>query len=373
MQTTQDPRIVPDCTLTTACFCLHDKNKHSLSVAQITESIETLMQCPVYLVIYCDDTMYPIIKKLRTPYDHLTVYHVIQLSDMWTFQYEDQVNRNRAIAWPSRDLRTGTESHLLTCNKSNFVLETIQANPFQTSKFGWMDCFIGKNMSKIAENYTPNMLPQILSNITDKFHIQILNVNDKKYKQSENIQEYYQQYRYVVCGGMFTCGREIGLKILQRVREIFVTTTEAGWGHGEEMLYLEILDEFYDDIQRGYGDYGQIINNFLQPTRNIHYIHHLILRRYFNFGYHRECYDCGNTLLREIKSHRLHVDAYNHFQIAFMTYVATFYHKHGEAAAAAQYLLDICQVHPALKEQWNTNPAFYRAQLSHAVRVPEGF
>ena len=39
-----------------------------------------------------------------------------------------------------------------------------------------------------------------------------------------------------------------------------------GYGHGEEMLYLEILDEFYDDIERSYGDYGQIINNYFLKT-----------------------------------------------------------------------------------------------------------
>jgi len=367
------PGSIPDCTLTTACFCVYDRNKHAFDTERITENIEALMKSPVYLVINCDAITYPIIKQLRSPYDHLTVYNVLKLSDLWAYKYEDQVNKNRAVFWGTRDPRAGTDSHLIVCNRFDFVLDTIEKNPFNTSKFGFIDGFLNKNMKKIAEDNTPNLLPYVLSNITDKYHIQILNVCDKKYKLPENKREFYEQYRYIVCGSLFTCGRDIGLKILPRLKENFVQTTNAGFGHADEMLYLEILDEFYDDIHRSYGDYGQILHNFIQPTRNIPYIVHLILRNYFNFGYHRECYDCGNTLLHEIKSHRISVDAYTHFQVAFMVYVATFYHKHHEAAAAAQYLLDICKLHPSIRAEWNQNAGFYRSQLQYTIQVPEGF
>ncbi len=364
---------IPDCTLATACFCLHHKNKKALSPEQITENIQTLLSIPIYLVIYCDAEMYPIIQRLRAPYDHLTVYKVTTLADLWSFQYEEQVIKNRAICWPTRDERTGPESHLLMCNKSAFVLETIHHNPFQTSKFGWIDCFAGPNMKRIAQDYTPNMLPYILSNITDKYHIQVMNVCDKKYKKPENKREFYERYRYIVCGGMFTCGREIGLKILPRLQEIFIEATKAGWGHGDELLHLEILDEFYDDIHRSYGDYGQILNNFIRPTQNLQYIYSLIFRQYFQYGYNKECYDCGKILLDEIKSHRISMDAVMHFQFAFLYYVATFYHKQQEAKAAAQYILDICRLHPSIRTEWDKNPGFYREQLQYATEVPEGF
>jgi hypothetical protein len=317
--------------------------------------------------------MLPIIQQLRAPYGHLTVYKVTTLADLWSFQYEEQVNQNRAISWPTRDARTGTESHLITCNKPSFVLDVIHENPFQTSKFGWIDSFTQKNMKKIAENYTPNLLPHILSNITDKFHIQVLNVSDKKYKKPENKREFYQRYHYIACGSFFTCGKDIGQKVLTRLKDIFVETTKAGWGHSEEMFYLEILDEFYDDIHRSYGDYGQILNNFIQPTRNLRYVYTHVFSHYYRLGYNKECHDCGNVLLDEIKSHRISVDSDVHFQVAFLFYVATFYYKHSEAKAAAEYLLDICRLHPSIRAEWDKNPGFYRDQLQFATEVPEGF
>jgi hypothetical protein len=359
--------MIPDCTLTTCCFCVHDKNKHAFSVEKIKENILELMKSPVYLVIYCDESMYSILHEIRQPLDHLTRYVKTELRDLWTYQYEDQVNKNREIFWPTRDARAGTDSHLITCNKFDFVLQTMDKNPFNTTRFGWIDCFLNKNAKKIAEDYTPNMIPNILSTITDKFHIQVLNVNDKKYKQPENKREYYNTYRYVVCGCLFTCGKEIGKKILERGKEIFVESTKTGVGHGEEMLYLELLDEFDKDIHRSYGDYGQILNNFNRPSRNFHYLYYFILNRYFKFGYHKECYDCGNALLTEIKEHRVSVSPHLHFQIAFELFISTYYFKREEAKAASQYIMECCRMYPPLQLEWDKNPDFYKAQLSFVL------
>jgi hypothetical protein len=369
--------IIPDCTLTTACFCLHDKNKYYLSVEKIIENIETLMMVPVYLVINCDSTTYPVIKNIRDNlnFGHITKYNVIELHDLWTYQYEDQVNKNRETFWETIDPRTGTDSHLIAFNKFDFVLKTIDENPFQTSKFGWIDCFIRKNAEKISKNYSPNMIPYILSNITDKFHIQILNVTDKKYKLPENKKEFYQKHRYIVCGNFFTCGKDSGTKILNRLKEIFIETTNAGFGHGDEMLYLEILDEFYDDIVRSYGDYKQILNNFIEPTMNYYYIYYFIFKKYYDIGYQRECYDCGKVLLNQIKSYKvnINVSACIHFDLAFQFYVTTFYYKHEESSSAAQYIIDICKMFPKIKNEWNKFPSFYREQLQHVVEIPADF
>jgi hypothetical protein len=158
---------------------------------------------------------------------------------------------------------------------------------------------LGDNGKKIAENYYDDMIPDILKSIHDeKFHIQVLNVNDKKYIHPEWKHEYYRQYRWVVCGCFFVFGKEIGTKIMKRLIEIFVTTTELGYGHAEEMLFLEILEEFNKDIVRSYGDYGQILNNFIYPTKNIEYIFHMILKRYYDFKYYEECIPCCRALLK---------------------------------------------------------------------------
>ena len=58
------PPEVPDCTLTTACFCVHGANPHAFDAAQIAENAAALMQSAVYLVVYCDAEMRGVLGKL---------------------------------------------------------------------------------------------------------------------------------------------------------------------------------------------------------------------------------------------------------------------------------------------------------------------
>jgi hypothetical protein len=155
---------------------------------------------------------------------------------------------------------------------------------------------------RICEAYTPTTVPRILRTIadewkSDKFHIQILNVCDKRFKDPVNKREYYNQYRWIMCGGFFLTAIDVGITILSRLKEIFVETTQAGYGHGEEMFYLEVLDEYSDQIRGTYGDYGQILDNFIYPTQNIEYVYHTIFERYKQYGYTREAKALATQLI----------------------------------------------------------------------------
>jgi hypothetical protein len=298
---------IPNCTLTTACFCLNDAPLRTLQ--ETVDSAKALLSIPVYLVVYGDSQTIPLLTQVRRDAGLLTLTLFIEVSaqDLWSFQYRDIVRDNRERFFPTRDSRTTCESHLVTCNKFDFVLQTMNANPFKTTRFGWVDCFLGKDTVKICENYEPNVLPYILNNITDAFHVQVLNVCDKKYKSDEYKREYYLQYQWVVCGGFFTCSDVVGRPILERLKEVFVETTNAGFGHGEEMLYLEVLDEFSDSIHRSYGDYGQIWNNFIKPTKNYHYIYYFILKKYIEMGYWKEASVCCSAMMLAVESYTVYV------------------------------------------------------------------
>lgn len=297
---------IPDCTLVTACFDLNKYHGGSKSKEQALRGIDILLKLPIYLVIFGNAEMMDIIEERRKSYsyENITLFVRQEYEDIWTAQFTERVRKNREAYWPTRDARTCPESHLVCANKFDFVLKAMEMNPFQTSKYGWIDSnlYVNERTNKICENYTTNKLPYLLNRVTDKFHIQIMNITDKKYKNEAMKPEYYEKYRWVVSGCLFTCGVEIGSRILTRLKEIVVDTTLAGYGHGEEMFYLEILDEFYDDIVRSYGDYGQILNNFIHVTRNINYIYQKIAVNAYNHGYFRESFDCAKSLVYSIEN-----------------------------------------------------------------------
>jgi hypothetical protein len=355
---------IPDCTLVTACYDLTKFNIHSRNIKTIINNIRSLLSTPCYLVIYCDNTTCEMIKEIRNKefnLEKLTIYKNVPIEEWWSYQYLDKVKKNRETYWPTRDERTSAESHILVCNKLDFTLKIINENPFNSKKFGWVDA----QADRMCVNYNPSKLLKIINNINEKFHIQILNVVDKKFKQPELKREFYQVYRYIVCGGFFTTGKNIGIKILNRLKENFVETTLNGYGHGEESLYLEILDEFYDDIERSYGDYGQMINNFNGITENIHYVYNLIFNNFYRLDYKRECFDCGMHLLKQIKNYKIWVEANIFFDIYFKTYLSAYYYKRDMAIELVKEIRELCKTYEPFNKVYLSNKEFYDNQFRY--------
>lgn len=360
----------PDCTLVSGCFDMERYHGGTFSLGKITKAIEAITEMPCYIVFFGDNITIPILKERRKMFNltHLSMFIETQLDNLWSFQYLQKVIENRGKYFPTKDERTCAETHLLVINKFDFLSQIIELNPFNTSKFGWLDAFLTTEQKKcrISENYTPFTILNILNNINDKYHIQILNVNDKKYKLDENKEDYYQTYRYVVCGGFFTCGKVIGLKILARLKEVFINTTNLGYGHGEEMCHLEILDEFYDDIERSYGDYGQIFDNFIEPTKNIRYIYQLILKSYVDKCYYKEAYDCSTKLLKMIETFRVFPGYDLYMDILFMHYLTIYYYKPNETKDFVNHIIKLRQYNPYIEQEYTKKKDFYDQQFGYA-------
>ena len=304
---------IPDCTLVTALFDLSKFNKRVRTPEKALKGIDAILKLPVYLIVFANHEMMDIIRERRSAYcyDSMTLFISMSYEELWSAQFTDLVKENRAKYWPTQDERTCAESHLLCANKFDFVLRGIEMNPFQTSTFAWVDSnlHLDDNTNKICFRYNISRIPRVMTQVSNnKFHIQVMGVVDKKYKEMQHKREYYEVYRWLVSGCFFTCGIDIGTKILTRLKQVVKDTTVAGYGHGEEMFYLEVLDEFYDDIERSYGDYGQILNNFIHISNNYYYVYHTILIPMIEHGYYREAYDCATKMIYSVENHLLDED-----------------------------------------------------------------
>jgi hypothetical protein len=355
--------MIPDCTLTTACFDLSKYNNHSRNIADIKTQIESLLCTPCYLVIYTDEYCIDIIQSIRNNNNlsHLTKYIVTKIEDLPFYKYNAKIKSNREVFWPTRDNRTSSESHILCCSKFNFVLNTISDNPFKTKKFGWIDSFVGPNFSKICEEYTEDIFMNVLNNsFDDKFSIQVLASVDKKYKKPENKKEYYEIYRYVVCGCLFITNKEIGIRILTRLNELFINTTMHGYGHGEEMLYLEILDEFNYEIHKSYGDYGQILNNFFHPVKYYRYVYKfLIHQNLYDYNNYQESYSCSKELLYAIEQLDVKVEADIYMATLIACYKSSLKINPSESIHRIADVYTACKKDRYMKEEFEKYKTYY--------------
>lgn len=289
----------PSVTLVTANFYFNDQIR---PLQECFESMKVLLEIPCYLVIFSNQALIDKIKEYRQSFglEQLTRYYPIEISDLDTYQFKDKIIANREKYWPTRDPRAGWQSHIICSAKFKLVERIIKENPFGTRKFGWIDSNLKKDGAKISRDKLDNskflqMLEQCQADPDDSFRIQILNVTSRDYLN--HLDQYYQRYRWVVCGSLFVCGPQ-ALDILEDLWQVFLDHTEKGYGHAEEMFYLGILDKFYSRICKGYGDYQDICTNFILPRGSHNYVFWMILNNYLQLGYHREALDCINALER---------------------------------------------------------------------------
>lgn len=344
---------IPDCTLVTACYDLSKYAPNARTKEETISLFEALFRVPIYLVIYCNKSLESIVFETRAKYkmEKLTKIIVQEFDELWCWQLRDKMEQSMKNLTMCH--RSFPERSLLFYNKMNFVKQTIQNNPFNTSKFGWIDSGLYKDGSKICENNFDNLLLHSLKHSPNKFHLTILNVEDKKYKLDQYKHEFYSQARYVVVGCLFTTPADIGMKILSRMEELMIKTVKLGVCGTDEHIYLEILDEFYDDIYRSYGDYQQTLHNFIKPVKNLIFIYWNIVMKYFNFGYYRECIDACYSIISSFDEYQTDINYDLYVRIYSVLYLSLLKTNSNQAEIVADTIRKYYSTHPIFKEQFN--------------------
>lgn len=260
------------------------------------------------MVIFGDSKYIEYAKSQRV--NRLTEYYTMTMEQMELWQYNGIINKNREVSWPSKDDRCPTSVHIICCSKILFFRDVINSNPFKTDKFCFVDCnALGKSKATYKD------LDERLDRITDKFHFMVIGVPNKNLPYNE----LYKQYQYILFGGIFASGRDNGLFMADRFLEEFKKVTDAGFGHGEEMIWIKILYDHFDRLELSYGDYSEAVTNFLEPLDNHNYIFNYIIKMYAGKGYYRELEACCRKMLGVKLSSDIHLNA------LYYLYIACFY------------------------------------------------
>ena len=255
-------------TFVTACF---NCNKNQFFINKyLKKSLRTLLiECP--LIIYCEEEYAHIFREIRALFqlDHLTQIIPVKLEDLYFYKYKEYLVRGE-------DLQTNVNknAHIVMINKFKFLYDSIEANPFQTSHFGWIDVNLLDKTFNNSTNYMDleiyDKIQHICKNPRDKFTIEV--INQWTPAMYSDLNSYYSKYQWIVAGCFFTMEICVGKFILQKLIDKVIEISLQGFGSGEESFFSFVIDAHTDMFHLYVGDYQDTIHNYYTITTNKEYV-----------------------------------------------------------------------------------------------------
>lgn len=268
---------------------------------------------PYNLVIYCDKESYDKISSIRPPCKKtkyvIKEFDTIKLEsgEKTISEYREQIKLNRETNPYHFDNRN-TPSYYLFCLSRYYMLkEVIKENSFESTHFAWINFCIERM------GYTNLIhLDEALSVKRDKFSTCYID-----YIPPELVfdtKEYFKYGRCSMCSGFFTGNSSYMYKVCDLIEKKFIEYVEKGYGHADEQLYSPVYFENPDLFEHYYGDYRQMITNYLYIYEAIEAPIHNFIRNSFQYKNYKKCYEACNFVLNSLTLEKCQIpDNYYHF------------------------------------------------------------
>jgi len=178
--------------------------------------------------------------------------------------------------------RENAEIEVVWYSKSEFVMNTVKTNPFNTTHFAWIDINL---LSKHPSNSTNYIQPAIytrLKNIAANPHdgLAITTIGCCGPELYNNFGLYWSKPRFFFSAAFYTIDIDTSFFLLPKI----IAKTEAlilnGFVRGDEMIFPYIVDEYESKFTLLLGDYQDTIHNYFSLDTNLLVITGRILREY---------------------------------------------------------------------------------------------
>jgi hypothetical protein len=259
------------------------------------------MSLPYNLVVYCEKKNLEILKSMRPSYlQDRVVYRVVDFDDLYfkvggvsgdenkepgmTFSiYRELIKSNRLVT-KSSDNRNTPSYYLFCMSRYIMMKQTIDTNVFGSTHFGWINiCIERMGYSNLVH------LDEALGVYRDKFSTCYIDYIPESLVN--NLPEYFKWGRCSMCSGFFTGNIYYMWKVADLIENQFIEYLKAGYGHADEQLYSPVYFKNPNLFLQYYGDYQQMITNYVwvyeAPSCPILYF----IRNSFDCGNFSKCYE----------------------------------------------------------------------------------
>jgi len=287
-------------TVVTAYFDLTTMADASISIKarpakHYLDSARTTMALDQNMIVFCEPKSLEELQALRPP--HLaakTKYIPMSFEDFPLTQYREKIIQNRKEKPYQFDDRN-TASYYLFCMARYAMMKVVIAeNPFQSTHFSWLNICIERMGWKNAMR-----LQSVFEAQRDKFSTCYIDYIPKKV--IDNVPEYFKWGRCSMCSGFFTGDAAHMKEFCDRVEAKFLEFLEKGYGHADEQLFSPVYFDAPELFQHYYGDYQEMITNYVDVRERPGEPLRLLISRSFGEGDWRVCLEGCKTLWNSYK------------------------------------------------------------------------
>jgi hypothetical protein len=272
------------------------------------------------LVIYCDQESYERISAIRPP-DHKTKYIIKEFDKIMidsddqkrTFaDYREQIKLNRQKNPYHFDNRNTPSYYLFCLSRYYMMKEVIKDNTFNSSHFAWINFCIERM------GYTNLIhLDEALSVYRNKFST--CYIDYIPHDLVSNTHEYFKYGRCSMCSGFFTGNNEYMYKVCDLIEKKFLFYLDQGYGHADEQLYSPVYFENSELFDHYYGDYRQMITNYVYIYESPEAPIHNFIKNSFNHKEYKKCYEACKFVWISCCIGKCNMDQ-NYYQYLISTY-----------------------------------------------------
>jgi len=281
-----------DYTIITAWYDVREKEenelkndqemRHFCTTSHYFSSAKKLFNKAFPLVIFTEPKYEEMIWNSRPkdlhPLTRVIVRDYSELSQYCLFKKYEENHKTNVIY--NLDVKKFTSLYkFLVIQKPDFVKQVAMMNPFNSSKFAWMDMRLHCVYDMSVEETNKSFISM------HRDRVKMLQMDYTHPEEVENRKNFYEFTRGKIAAGFFGGYRECLIKFANLCKNELEYCVDNGFAPSDEMLFSYIVGKNPDLFDPYFGDYCSVLKNQLY-SRERHYLAHNFLAVSFSKGNH---------------------------------------------------------------------------------------
>ena len=229
------------------------------------------------MVVYCEPDNEALLRSYR-PARLLqkTKFIVMNFEDFPLTKYRNTIIKNRQTNPYRFDPRNTASYYLFCMSRYAMLQQVISTNPFNSTHFAWLNiCIERMGFSNLIE------LDNVFLQNRDKFSTCYID-----YRAQALVENPPEYFRYgglcSMCSGFFTGNLYYMNEFCSEIQKAFMDYLELGYGHADEQLFSVVYFRKPELFTFYYGDYLQMIRNYVYVKEAPQQPLNLLIQNSFN-------------------------------------------------------------------------------------------